>query len=147
MILPTEDPLGKIEFGGDSEEMNGIQSQRRAMRDLRAAMTWSPTTGDADEIPAGENPQGEKKGKPKWKGKGVSRLVSNNLLDPNRHVSNYSQSVPFNYCSKHVFHTSMYHTENSLPSHVDRFYNLDPRCGSVLGQAVSRACIACRGTP
>ena len=66
LLVPTEDPLGRVEFGGDHEEMRQIQSHRRAMRDLRTSMN----RGLAEEAPAeGEVRSRPPKGKAKAKSK------------------------------------------------------------------------------
>ena len=69
LLLPTEDPLGKVEFGGDAEEMIRIQGHRRAMRDLRVSMNRTPETAEPDQPPAtggGGKAKGKARGK-KWK--------------------------------------------------------------------------------
>ena len=67
MLLPTADPLSRVEFGGDHEEMKRIQGHRRALRDLRTTVARSPT-GDIDD-PEGTTAVGGKPGKKKG-GKG-----------------------------------------------------------------------------
>ena len=66
MLIPTEDPLSRVEFGGDHEEMQRIQSHRRALRDLRTTMARSPQ-GDMEEP---EHAGGKSAGKKKKKGGG-----------------------------------------------------------------------------
>ena len=66
MLLPTEDPLSRVEFGGDHEEMKRIQSWRRGMRDLRTSVARAPGQ-DVDEEP---ETVGNKKKKKGGKGKG-----------------------------------------------------------------------------
>ena len=62
MMLPTEDPLARIEFGGDHEEMQRIQSYRRGLRDLR--------TNASRGIGPEEEPDGEAKPKKGGKNRG-----------------------------------------------------------------------------
>ena len=63
MVLPTEDPLSGIEFGGDHEEMQRIQSHRRALRDLR-------TNARGPNLETEEPTEGAAAQKKKEKGKG-----------------------------------------------------------------------------
>ena len=64
LLLPTEDPLARQEFGGDHEEILRIQSHRRAMRDLRVQATRGLGGENAEEDEKGKQPKGKAKAKP-----------------------------------------------------------------------------------
>ena len=67
LLIPTEDPLGRVEFGGDAEEMYSIQSYRRSLRDLRVAMLKTPSGPDGEENTSAAPKAGAKKKGKKWK--------------------------------------------------------------------------------
>ena len=65
LLLPTEDPLSRPEFGGDAEEMIRVQSHRRSMRDLRTTVGKN-SAADGEETPDVTNPKPKRKAKAKW---------------------------------------------------------------------------------
>ena len=66
LLIPTEDPLARLEFGGDEEEMLRVQSYRRSLRDLRTAVNRNPTQVDSEEGQPVAKAKAKQKGK-KWK--------------------------------------------------------------------------------
>ena len=65
LLIPTEDPLGRGEFGDDADEMLMVTSHRRAHRDLRTPVNRSSSTVGSEELAQ----TGAAKAKAKSKGK------------------------------------------------------------------------------